>query len=224
MRTMGICNIMATQTTISKKQENKGARGILDLTSTLGQVLKQFIGIYGKQLPDCDGLTVENWMDAHGVHRFVGKGGKKGNYTPALLMNGWNDGMKRTNKKGEVVQSCVFKAVPAKIMIDDPNDPDGKSYRVFTKEEAEKVDGKPISRYMLVGIEDNRWSVSTILRGLRQSNDFAKEEAKRIVSDSTWENLKHVYIVRYVKAKNAKTGEEVTMRKVVEVDKLSVTF
>lgn len=213
-----------TQVTISKKQENKGAKGILDLTSTIGQVLKQFQGIYNKVLKDCDGLTVEDWMDAHGVHRFVGKNGRKKDYTPALLMQGWHDGMKVLNDEGKVVQSCVFKNVPAKIVIAEPGDPDGVAYRVFTKEEAEKIDGKPISRYMLVGIEENKWSVATILKGLRQKNDFQKENDKAVMSESDWAALEHVYVVTYKKFKNANTGVEEIIRKVVEVDKSKVVF
>lgn len=210
---------MKTQVTITKKQENKGARAILDLTSTLGQVLKQFMGIYNTKLPDCDGMTVEDWMDVHGVHRFVGKNGKKGNYTPALLMAGWHEGMQVMSADGKTVASCVFKNVPAKIMISEPGDPNGVSYRVFTEEEANKVDGKPISRYKLTEIADNRWSVSTILRGLKQTRNFAKENDKSVESELAWEAIEKVFIVRYEKNDS---GENV--RKVVEVDKNNVVF
>lgn len=210
---------MKTQVTITKKQENKGARAILDLTSTLGQVLKQFMGIYNTKLPDCDGMTVEDWMDVHGVHRFVGKNGKKGNYTPALLMAGWHEGMQVMSADGKTVASCVFKNVPAKIMISEPGDPNGVSYRVFTEEEANKVDGKPISRYKLTEIADNRWSVSTILRGLKQTRNFAKENDKSVESELSWEAIEKVFIVRYEKNDS---GENV--RKVVEVDKNNVVF
>jgi len=213
-----------TQVTITKKQENKGAKGIMDLTSTIGQVLKQFMGIYNKTLPDCDGLTVEDWMDAHGVHRFVGKNGKKGNYTPALLMEGWHEDMKVKSDDGKTKCSCVFRNVPAKVVISDPNDPEGVAYRVFTKEEAEKMDGKPISRYMLSEIADNKWSVNTILRGLKQTRNFDKENEKSIESELAWEDLEHVYIVTYKKVKNASTGETGVLRKVVEVEKSRVTF
>lgn len=215
---------MKTQVTISKKQENKGARGILDLTSQLGQVLKQFTGIYDRTLPECDGLTVEGWMDAHGVHRFVAKNGSKKGYTPALLMEGWHFAMQSRNDEGKVVASRVFKNVPAKVVVSDPNDPEGKAYRVFTKEEAEKVDGKPISRYMLVDIPENKWSVSTILRGLKQTANFAKENEKAATSEANWEELEHVYIVTYVQGKNAQTGKEEYIRKVVEVQKSQVIF
>ena len=210
---------MKTQVTITKKQENKGARAILDLTSTMGQVLKQFMGIYNTKLPDCDGMTVEDWMDVHGVHRFVGKNGKKGNYTPALLMAGWHEGMQVMSADGKTVASCVFKNVPAKIMISEPGDPEGVSYRVFTEEEAKKVDGKPISRYKLVQVADNRWSVSTILRGLKQTRSFEKENDKSVESELSWEAIEHVFIVRYEKNES---GENV--RKVVEVDKNNVVF
>lgn len=213
-----------TQVTISKKQENKGAKGILDLTSTIGQVLKQFIGIYNKSLPDCDGMTVEDWMDAHGVHRFVGNNGKKGNYTPAKLMEGWHDDMKVKSDDGKVLHSCVFRNVPAKVVVDDPNDPNGVAYRVFTKEEAEKLDGKPISRYMLAEIPDNKWSVNTILKGLKQTRNFDKENEKSVESDLAWEDIEHVYIVTYKKVKNANTGADEVLRKVVEVEKSKVTF
>ena len=210
---------MKTQVTISKKQENKGARAIIDLTSTLGQVLKQFVGIYNTKLPDCDGLTGEDWMDVHGVHRFVGKNGKKKDYTPSLLMAGWHEGMQIMRADGKTVASCVFKNVPAKIMISEPGDPNGVSYRVFTEEEANKVDGKPISRYKLTEIADNRWSVSTILRGLKQTRNFAKENDKSVESELAWEAIEKVFIVRYEKDDS---GENV--RKVVEVDKDNVVF
>ena len=210
---------MKTQVTISKKQENKGARAIIDLTSTLGQVLKQFVGIYNTKLPDCDGMTVEDWMDVHGVHRFVGKNGKKKDYTPSLLMAGWHEGMQIMRADGKTVASCVFKNVPAKIMISEPGDPNGVSYRVFTEEEANKVDGKPISRYKLTEIADNRWSVSTILRGLKQTRNFAKENDKSVESELAWEASEKVFIVRYEKNDS---GENV--RKVVEVDKDNVVF
>lgn len=207
-----------TQVTITKKQENKGARGILDLTSTLGQVLKQFTGIYGSTLPDCDGLTVEQWMEAHGVVRFAGKNGKKGGYTPALLMDGWHSGMKQV-ENGKTVCSYVFKNVPAKVMVSDPNDPEGKAYRVFTKEEAEKVDGKPISRYMLAEVPANKWSVSTILRGLKQTRNFDKENDKMVESDLAWEQIEKVYVVRYDKKEDGEIVKVIT-----EVPKTSVVF
>lgn len=224
VRTTGYFSIMKTQVTISKKQENKGVRGILDLTSQIGQVLKQFEGIYNQTLPDCDGLTVEGWMEAHGVHRFIAKNGRKKGYTPTLLMEGWHFAMQTRDDKGKVVTSSVFKNVPAKVVVTDPNDPEGKAYRVFTKEEAEKEDGKPISRYMLVEIPENKWSVATILRGLKQSTNFAKENEKATTSEMTWEQLEHVYIVKYVKMKSAETGKEMMVRKVVEVSKDRVQF
>lgn len=220
-----------TQNTITKKQENKGARGILDLTSQISQVLKQFEGLYTQKLPDCDGLTVEGWMSAHGVERFVKvtkcKDGTekttKKNYTPALLMKGWHEGMKREGVKG--AQAYVYKNVPAKYQ---PNAEDvdrwglkdfETSFRVFTKSEAEKIDGKPISRYMLVAVPENKWSVATILKGLKQGNNFEAENEKSLESDLDWEALEHVYIVRY-----DKDGEGNVVRRVIEINKDYVQF
>lgn len=215
---------MSTQVTITKKQENKGARGILDLTSHLSQVLKQFEGLWGKPLPDCDGLTVEQWMAAHGVNRFVNpKNGTKKGYTPALLMSGWHKGMKNTEAGG--IRAFVYRNVPAKYQP-GPEDvarwglKDFETFfRVFTKEEAEKVDGKPISRYMLTPIADNRWSVATILKGLKQGNNFEKENDKSVESDLNWESLEHVYIVRFDKDKDGNV-----VRRIIEVNKELVQF
>lgn len=197
-----------TQVTITKKQENKGAKGILDMTSTLGQVLKQFEGLYTKALPDCDGLTVEGWMSAHGVKRFekVSKGGnvtKKG-YTPALLMDGWHEGMKQ-DKVAYTFKNVAAKYVPSPEEANDLNIPvtEGEiAFRVFTKEEAEKIDGKPISRYMLKAVPETKWSVNTILKGLKQGTNFEKENDKMILSDLAWESMEEVYIVWYHKDEN----------------------
>lgn len=224
---------MATQITISKKQENKGARGILDLTSQLSQVLKQFEGLYTKELPECDGLTVEGWLSAHGVRRFekVSKGGKvtKKGYTPTLLMAGWHEGMKNEEQStdtGRMVQRAyVFKNVAAKYQP-HPEDMERWGldsldvyFRVFTKEEAEKIDGKPISRYMLTPIADNKWSVAAILKGLKQSNNFEKENTKSVESDLEWESIEHVYIVRYDKEEGGKI-----VRRIIEINKNLVRF
>lgn len=202
-----------TQTTITKKQENKGMRGILDLTSTLGQVLKQFDGIYGAKLPECGGLTVEGWMSAHGVHRFVTRGGTKKGYTPALVAEGWHHEMQLDHK------FYVYRKVNAKVYFGD----DGRSWRVFTKEEAEKIDGKPISRYMQWEVPTNGWSVNTILKGLKQSNDYDKEAEKAALSEQEWEKLEHVYIVIETVHKAA-DGTITEERKIVEVPKDQVEF
>lgn len=208
-RVWGRYIVMKTQVTISKKQENKGAKGILDLTSTLGQVLKQFEGLYAKSLPDCDGLTVEGWMSAHGVKRFE-KNGKKKGYTPALLMDGWHEGMKQ-DKVAYVFKNVAAKYFPHPEDVEKLGLPDFETAcRVFTKEEAEKIDGKPISRYMLKAVPENKWSVNTILKGLKQGNNFEKENEKMMLSDLEWENLEEVYIVWYAKGENGEVSRIVT--------------
>lgn len=209
---------MATQVTITKKQENKGARGILDLTSQLSQVLKQFEGLYNKALPETDGLTVETWMNLHGVKRFE-KNGKKKGYTPALLMDGWHEGLK------EEKQAFIFKRVAAKYTVPAVVAEEWglknyeTAFRVFTKAEAEKIDGKPISRVIRKRIEENKWSVNTILKGLIQGRNYEKEEEKMLLSELEWEQIDKVYIVRMVKR-----ADGTVQRLVEEIEKEEVTF
>lgn len=180
-----------TQTTITKKQENKGARGIINLTSTMGQTLKTFQGIYGKPLPDTDGLTVESWMEWHGVSRPI-KGKRKGDYTPADIRGAWHENMK-SGAKGEVMS--VFKNVAAKYIVGEIGDPDCKQYRVFTREEAEKLDGKPLSVYKLVSVAGNKWSVATILKGLVQTRNYEKEYEKSEKSIEAFDAVEEYCIV-----------------------------
>ena len=204
------------QTTISKKQENKGMRAILDLTGQMSQVLKQFEGIYGAKLPETDGLTVESWMEAHGVPRFVTKSGAKKGYTPALINQGWREEMLAFNDSNKVMGNYVFKNVAAKYVIDE--DDKEKAYRVFTKEEAEKVDGKAISVYRLALVDPHKWSVQTILRGLIQSRGYDKHAEKAQESEKGWEAIEHVYIV-----KTEQVDGKIT-RKIIEVSKDRVVF
>ena len=107
------------QTKITVKQENKGKRGILDLTGQISQVLKQFEGIYTRKLPETDGLTVEDWMEAHGVPRFVTPKGVKKGYTPALINGGWREEMLEVNDSNKVMGNYIFKNVPAKYVMDE---------------------------------------------------------------------------------------------------------
>lgn len=207
-------SIMAKQVTITKKQENKGANGILDLTGQISQVLKQFDGIYGTKLPDTDGLTVETWMEAHGVPRFVTPKGVKKGYTPGLVNAAWADEMLSLDKDGKVSANYTYRNVAGKVQLgEDPTDP---YYRVYpSEEEALKEHGKSICVYKLVEVPKNRWSVKTILTGLMQTRDYAKHHEKSEKSIGEWEALEHVYIVQ--------TNDE-GQRYAVEVSKHHVVF
>ena len=203
------------QTTITIKQENKGKRGILDLTGMLSQVLKQFEGIYGRKLPETDGLTVEDWMDAHGAHRFVSPKGVKKGYTPALINAAWAEGMLLTNDEGKVCGNYIFRNKVAKVTISE--DEKDKAYKVYTKEEAEKEDGKPVTKFMLDLIDSHKWSVKTILDGLVQTRKYDKLSEKAMLSEIEWEELydeDELYIVRY----------EEGVKKVLKVQKEEVYF
>lgn len=203
------------QSTITRKQENKGMRAILDLTGQLSQVLKQFDGIYGAKLPDTDGLTVESWMSAHGVRRFVTPKGVKKGYTPALLNDGWCADMLLKSDDGKVMGNCVFKNVAAKYMREE----DGfeRAYRVYASEkDALDSEAKGISLYKLVQIPNNKWSVRMILKGLVQSEHYEKEDEKRTKSAEEWANVEECWI--------AVKDEETKLMKAVKVSKDEVLF
>lgn len=152
-------------------------------------------------------------MSAMGVERFTttnksGKVTKKG-YTPGTIRKGWNDSMQTEEGK-----MCVFKNVPAKY-----KDEDGTVYRVFTPEEAEKIDGKCVSRFMLSEIADDKWTVAIILRGLKQGRDFKKYNDRSVESEMAWEEVENLCIIRVVEDEN---GKEV--REIVEIEKDEVYF
>lgn len=205
---------MATSaTTLNAKQINAGTREILGKTSQLTQVLRQFETLYSEKLASCDGLTVEAWMSAMGVERFTvtkqnGKVQKKG-YTPGTIRKGWNDSMQTEEGK-----MCVFKNVPAKY-----KDEEGTVYRVFTPEEAAKIDGKCVSRFMLSEIADDKWTVAIILRGLKQGRDFKKYNDRSVESEMAWEEMDNLCIIRVVEDENGKQSREI-----VEIEKDEVYF
>lgn len=205
---------MATSaTTLNAKQINGGSREIISKTSQLTQVLRTFETLYTQKLPSCDGLTVEAWMSAMGVERFTvtkqnGKVQKKG-YTPGTIRKGWNDSMQTEEGK-----MCVFKNVPAKY-----KDEEGTVYRVFTPEEAAKIDGKCVSRFMLSEIADDKWTVAIILRGLKQGRDFKKYNDRSVESEMAWEEMENLCIIRVVEDENGKQSREI-----VEIEKDEVYF
>lgn len=193
---------------LSAKQVNKGATAIVRLTGNLNQVLKQFMGIYATKLAGCDGLTVEAWMEAMGVKRFTstdknGKEVKKG-YTPGTIRAGWHKDMLAEDGKMR-----VFRNVAAKYKAAD-----GTIYDVYTREEAKKIDGKKVTCYMQVAVEDHKWSVNTIIRGLKQGHEYKKHEEKSVDSLLDFDEMKELCIIR-------KAGET---REVVAINKDEVTF
>lgn len=211
--------IMATNVVLSASDERKGAKDILDLTGNLSQVCKQYEGIYSKSLPNTKGLTVEAWMSANGVERFVTKSGAKKGYTPGIILGAWHPMMKHKKADG-TFQASVYRVRPAKY-----TDADGETFDVFTYEEAQKRaslggnNGAVIKRTMLIPVPDTRWSVDTINKGLLQKWDYKKYEEREIEGDLAWEEVDKVYIIRESKNEN---GELV--RNVEEVSKDEVTF
>lgn len=209
----GHYTIMATSVTLNAKQVNAGSREIINATSQLTQVLRTFASLYTQKLSSCEGMTVEAWMNAMGVERFtttnkLGKVTKK-DYTPGTIRKGWN-----TSMQTEAGKMCVFKNMPAKY-----KDEDGTVYRVFTPEEAAKIDGKCVTRFMLSEIADDKWTVAIILRGLKQGRDYKKYNDRSVESELNWEELDELCIIRVVEDEN---GQEV--REIVNVNKDEVYF
>lgn len=194
-------------TNLSTAQVNNGVKAIISTTSQLTQVLRAFVDLYDKELPNTEGLTTEAWMSAMGVERFVGKGGRKKGYTPGTIKAGWNPAM--LTKEGNM---CTFKNVRAKVKI-------GKEvFPVYTREEAVKLDGKPVCQYMLSEIADDKWTVAIVLKGIKQSRDYTTHNDRAVESALEFEGLENLCIVRIVE----KDGKQV--REIVAVNKSEVYF
>lgn len=196
---------------MTKKEEKAGRKGILEATGTLGQTLKVFDGIYGTVLPNTGDLTVEQWMLQHGVKRFesvsktTGKVTKKG-YTPTLVLNAWDESMKKTTEKGTVVYT--YKDVNAYVECGSEfGDPDAEVLPVFTKEEALKDKGrKAVKVHKLVAVDGTKWSVAKILDGLMQSVHIDEERIAAETSLATLERLKEEGLYAIKMTKDSVTG------------------
>lgn len=197
---------------LTAKQVTNGVKGVLALTSQLSQVLRTFADQYDKILPDTEGLTVEAWMSAMGVERLtktnaVGKVTKKG-YTPGTIRKGWNPEMLIEEKM------ATFRNVVAKY-----TDADGKEYRVYTPEEAKKLDGKPVTRMELCEIADDKWTVALILRGLKQGRKLEEYQTRVATTASAFAKLKKFCIVKITT-----DTKGVQKREIIDVKKSDVTF
>ena len=194
-------------TNLSTSQVNNGVKAIISTTSQLTQVLRTFADLYDKELPNTEGLTTEAWMSAMGVERFVGKNGRKKGYTPGTIKAGWNPAMLT-----EAGNMQTFKNVRAKVKI-------GKEvFPVYTREEAVKLDGKPVSQYMLAEIADDKWSVAIVLKGIKQSRDYTTHNDRAVESALEFAGLDDLCIVRIAE----KDGKQV--REIVAVNKNEVYF
>lgn len=195
-------------TNLSTSQVNNGVKAIVSKTSQLSQVLRAFADLYDKELDKTEGLTTEAWMSAMGVERFVTAKGVKKGYTPGTIKAGWNTAMLT-----ETGNMCTFKNVPAKYKV-------GKEvFRVYTLEEAKKLDGKPVTRYQLSEIADDKWTVAIVLKGIKQSRDYTTHNDRAVESALDYEGLTDLYIVKIEENEN---GQQV--RKIVKINKSEVYF
>lgn len=181
---------------LSAKERRNAIQELLKKVGNLSQVCKLFDGLYAEKLESCKGLSVEDFMSVLGVERLVVEKNRKikgevkvvqekKGYTPATIRKGWNAQM--INE--ETGNLCTFKSVKAKYKCAD-----GKVESVYTEAEAKKVNGKAISRYMLVEVEANKWDAKTIFRGLEQKNDVKKHQEKVEKSATEWAGVEKCYI------------------------------
>lgn len=219
---------MTKQTTITRKQENKGWKALLEITGELSSVLNQLSGRYHDVLADTGGLTVEAFLATYGVNRYVSAKGKKMGYTPATLAKGWHDAMTLKSDEGKVLGSCVFKNVPATYVASE-EDGKEKKYRVYTsKEAAEDPEAESFSMYVLTQVDPCRWNWVTIKRGLVQSKSYDKEQQKADKAAKSWEAVTECYIAKYVdielKDKNGKVVGKEKVRRAYKINKADVVF
>lgn len=194
-------------TQLTNSQVNNGVKAIINTTSQLTQILRTFAEKYGEVLLNTEGLTLEEWMSAMGVERFVDKNGRKKGYTPGTIKAGWEPAMLTAEGK-----MCTFKNVRAKVKV-------GKEvFSVYTRTEAEKLDGAPVSRYMLTEIADDKWTVAIVLRGIKQSRNYTAHNDRAVVSESEFANLDDLCYVRIVQQ-----GDK-QVREIVAVNKNEVYF
>lgn len=209
------------QREISAKIARKCEKSIIAATSTLAQVLKQFDGIYGTKLPECDGMTVEEFMSFRGVERIVTKTGKKKGYAPAAIFGTWDSRLKREDRAAilkEYGATYVMSAEQCEELGVEHGEDMPCVFQVYNAENTTRAKSsrRAIKRYLLRVVDDNKWSVATILKGLRQTANAEKEILRNNKLEDEWENYDKVYIVY------TRKGEQ--EENVMEVSKDSVTF
>lgn len=202
---------------MTKAQEIKGAKNILELTGTLGQTLKVFMGIYGAKLPECEGFTTEAWMAAHGVHR-PEKNGKKGNYTPASIRAGWHPSMSNGGSGCNEMQ--YFRNVKA-VYVGLEGD---MREKIYTLEEAKKAlidkrTAKHVTRYVRQSIGVSDWSAELILKGLMQSAHYEEHEKQEMDAAAEFEAAEAFYIVV-----DKKLSDNTWTREMKQIDRKLVRF
>lgn len=187
--------IIMEKKNLSQKAINKGIKQIVSLTGQISQVLKQFDGLYNTILKECEGLTVEAFMYELGVTREIAKNGTKKGYKLSAVKAAWASQMLINETM------CIYKNVVAKF-VDGEN-----AYIVYPdKTTALGENPKPISKYKLVTVESDKWSVSTILKGLQQSQSIEKQIKKADESEVKIASFIHPVILKTAE----KNGEKVT--------------
>lgn len=195
---------------MTAKQQNAGWNAVVKETHTLNQVLKSFGGVMSKKLPELEGLTIGKFLAANNIEVV------KGRVTVSAIRKAWNAGMLVGDKL------AVFKNVPVLWTPEEGDDlweENVRSFRVCTKEEAEKYvntgEFTPTTVFKLVAVDDYHWSTDVIARAMKQSFRFKKHNDRAVESQLAWENLEETYIVYDVVEKEHTTRK---MRRVAKAD------
>lgn len=201
---------------MTKKQQNTARKGIKYMTGTMGQTLKVLGGLYDREIEGTKGMTVADYFAQLGVERFVTKTGAKKGFTPALILAAWADELKSVNADKSTV-AYIYKRVNVLYEYMNPNDPDGRAYKVYaTKEDA--IENKPLKLYKRVPVDAHRWNIDLIMKGLEQSRNIDVESAKAATDLMTAQNLKTVWIMTEKVENGVKTYTP------SEIDAKSVSF
>lgn len=197
---------MAKQNTMTARQQNAGWNAVVKKTHTLNQVLKTFGGLCSKKLPELEGLTVGQFLTENGIDVVKGK------VTVGAIRKAWNEGMLVDNKLS------LFRYVPALWAPAEGNDlyEKGRSYRVCTKEQAEKYvktgDCEWFRLFKLMPVDDYRWDTAVIAKAMKQGRKFIDLNDEAVKSALAWENIEDVYVVYDVVESDGKATRH--MRKV----------
>ena len=207
--------------TLSAKQINAIKNEILSKLGTVNQTLRLFESEYNTRLSDnAGGLTIEEAMAELGLKRpeTVGKNGKvtKRRYQYADLAEAWS-----ANLKTEAGEFCVMKSVTGTVEVPGDDDDEPSVLPVYTREEAEKElkshNGRPVKRYLQRVVAKDKWSINTILTGLKQGYKWENEAKKYKRAKEAWDALTDddlfVVVRTYDENDNELTAEIVSVAK-----------
>ena len=183
---------------------NKAMRQVLTLAKSLNQVIKQFSGIMTEEISvEMRGGVVRTFT----VGQFLAQCGvvlERGKVTLSGIKNAW--GMYDEDGKMAMVRS-----IPAKTIVNEDYPDPRRVYKYEVSETGEKW--TPVSIKDKVAVEDGKWTIDIVLRGLLQAKFAAKFEKQIEDSKAAWESLDKVYVFESRVNKGGETNKAVEYNK-----------